>query len=68
MDGIQTLSGPGFFQKLGINLPHQEIPLNHLVLVVALGFQIDQMKKETKRNKVNIWKFSSATRLLCDLE
>lgn len=68
MDGKQTLSGPGFLQKLGMNLPHREIPLNHLVLAVALGFQTDQMEKETKPNKVNIWKFSSATRLLYDLE
>lgn len=68
MGGIQTLSGPGFLQKLGMNLLHQEVPLNHLVLAVALGFQTDQMKKETKPNKVNVWKFGSATRLLYDLE
>lgn len=44
------------------------IPPGHPVFVVASGFQTDWTNKETKPNKVNIWKFSSDTSLLYDLE
>lgn len=50
---IPTLSRTGFFQKLDINLSHLGIPLGHLMLVMALGSQTDQMEKETGQNKVN---------------
>lgn len=67
---IPTLSRTGFF--LDSNLSHLGIPLGHLILVMALGPQTDQKRKETEQNKVNIWmflniwKFSTDTSLLCD--